>query len=159
MDRLGSSDSSLHIDDVLCGVRAGTVRQAYQAIAHAAAAQAGVDPDYLLGRLMDLENAASSGVGGGVAIPHLRLPGLDAPFTLFAKLGASLDFKAVDGEPVDMVVLILSPAADVADHLRRLARVSRLMRDDALRAKLRGVETPDGVHALLLDRQARDLAA
>lgn len=147
------------VNAVLYGLKASTLPQVYQAIAAETAAKTGLDTEYLYGKLMDLEEGASSGVGGGVAIPHLRLKGAERPFTLLARLNGLVDFKSVDGEPVDLVMLILSPAADVADHLRRLAKMSRLMRDESLCAKLRGVETTDGMHALLIDRQTENLAA
>lgn len=153
------ADTARQPDAVLCDIRAGNVRQAYQAIAGTAAARTGLEADYLLDRLMDMEAGASSGVGGGVAIPHLRLKRLEQPFMLFARLNGMVDFQAVDGEPVDMIALLLSPAGDVADHLRRLAHMSRLMRDEPLKAKLRSVENPDGIRALLIDRQTQNLAA
>jgi nitrogen PTS system EIIA component len=143
-------DETLQVDSVLPNVRVSSVKQVCHALAEQAARDLGLPSSYLLNRLMEQEARAPSGVGAGVAIPHLRLRRVERPYTLFARLPNMVDFDAVDGKRVDLVFLLLSPSADVANHLRRLSRLSRLLRDAAFREQLRGVDSADGFRALFL---------
>jgi PTS system nitrogen regulatory IIA component len=99
--------------------------------------------------LTEREKIGSTGFGGGVAIPHGKVEGLTRVFGYFARLTAPIDFQAVDGLPVDLVFLILSPPDAGADHLKALASVSRALRDRNLVAKLRGARSRDAIFALL----------
>ena len=78
---------------------------------------------------MQREKLGSTGVGNGIAIPHGKLPKLDKLFGLFARLDRPIDFEALDGQPVDLIFLLLAPEGAGADHLKALARVARLLRD------------------------------
>ena len=89
--------------------------------------------------LMQREKLGSTGVGNGVAIPHGKLPKLDKLFGLFARLDRPVDFEALDGQPVDLIFLLLAPEGAGADHLKALARVARLLRDPEVARKLRDV--------------------
>ena len=86
---------------------------------------------------MQREKLGSTGVGNGIAIPHGKLPKLDKLFGLFARLDRPVDFEALDGQPVDLVFLLLAPEGAGADHLKALARVARLLRDPEVARKLR----------------------
>jgi PTS system nitrogen regulatory IIA component len=101
--------------------------------------------------LLERERLGTTGVGGGIAIPHGRLPGLTHMFGLFARLERPVDFEAIDERPVDLIFLLLAPSAAGADHLKALARVSRLLRDRSLVEKLRATESADALYALLVD--------
>lgn len=118
----------------------------------------GLDPDDVTSRLIDRERLGSTGFGGGVAIPHCRLPGLTRVRGAFARLERSVDYAAVDELPVDLVFLLLSPEAAGPAHLKALARVSRQMRDTDFAAKLRGAGSRDALYALLAGIDARDAA-
>ena len=83
----------------------------------------------ILDILQQREKLGSTGVGNGIAIPHGKLPKLGKLFGLFARLERPVDFDALDGQPVDLVFLLLAPEAAGADHLKALARVARLLRD------------------------------
>ena len=109
-------------------------------------------------RLAERERIGSTGFGGGVAIPHARLPGLPAPVGLFARLAQPIEFQAVDGIPVDLVFALLSPERGGSEHLKALARVSRRLRDRAFLAKLRGAGSPDALVALFTTPETRDAA-
>ena len=85
---------------------------------------------------MQREKLGSTAVGNGVAIPHGKLPKLGRLFGLFARLERPVDFEALDGQPVDLVFLLLAPEAAGADHLKALARVARLLRDPEIARKL-----------------------
>lgn len=142
------------LDATLCGLRGATVTQVYEALAQQAALIAGVPETFLLSRLKEQERRATSGIGGGVAIPHLRLKKLRQPCTVLARLARPVDFGAVDRAPVDLVLLLLSPETGIAAHLQRLSRFSRLMRDPALCANLRNVADADGMAALMMETVA-----
>ncbi len=108
--------------------------------------------------LLERERLGSTGIGSGTAVPHGRLPNLTRMFGLFARLEKPIPFEAVDDQPVDLVFLLLTPDTAGADHLKALARVSRLLRDRAMCAKLRGTDRADALYALLTDRTASHAA-
>jgi PTS system nitrogen regulatory IIA component len=99
--------------------------------------------------LLERERLGTTGVGHGIAIPHVRLAGVGRVMGVFARLEKPIDFDSVDGEPVDLVFMLLAPKDAGADHLKALALVSRLMRDAELCAKLRGCDNADALYALL----------
>ena len=99
--------------------------------------------------LLERERLGTTGVGAGVAIPHGKLPALDRLYGLFARLDAPIDFEAIDEQPVDLIFLLLAPEAAGADHLKALARVSRLLRDKEICDKLRGSDTAEALYVLL----------
>ena len=86
------------------------------------------------------EGLGSTGVGQGVAIPHARIEGLTQAFGMFARMEPPIDFGAIDGRPVDLVFLLLTPGTGAA-HLQALAAISRRLRDPAVAASLRGAPT------------------
>lgn len=108
--------------------------------------------------LIAREKLGSTGFGGGVAIPHGKLPGLTKVVGLFARLTQGIDFQAIDDLPVDLVFVLLSPVDAGPEHLKALARVSRRLRDRAFVAKLRGAGSRDALYALLTADEARDAA-
>jgi nitrogen PTS system EIIA component len=77
---------------------------------------------------------------------------------MFARLEKPIEFDAIDSQPVDLIFLLLTPADAGADHLKALARISRLLRNRAMCAKLRGTESTDAIYALLTDRAASHAA-
>lgn len=106
-------------------------------------------------RLVDRERLGSTGFGGGVAIPHGKIKGLDRVVGVFARLASPIDFAAIDDMPVDLVFLLLSPPDAGVEHLKALARVSRKLRDRTFVAKLRGAGSPDALYALLANGDGR----
>jgi PTS system nitrogen regulatory IIA component len=101
--------------------------------------------------LIEREQLGTTGVGNGIAIPHGKLPGLDRLCGFFARMDQPVDFDSIDGQPVDLVFLLLAPESAGADHLRALAKVSRMLRDGGMCEKLRGSRNPDALYALLTD--------
>ena len=130
-------------------VCATTKRQALSLIAETAARRFGLDAGEVLEALVAREQAGSTGVGSGVAVPHARLPGLDRMRGVFIRLEAPVDFDSVDGQPVDLLFALLAPPDAGSEHLRALARVSRLLRQSQLREQLRQARTVDALYALL----------
>ncbi len=101
------------------------------------------------------ERLGSTGVGYGVAIPHARLEGLSSVRAVFARLETPLEYESIDEQPVDLVVLLLAPANASGDHLKALAQVSRLLRREEIRDKLRTAPNKEALHVLLTeDRKA-----
>lgn len=106
-------------------------------LAREAGAALGLAPAAIAAALAAREALGSTGTGGGIALPHARLPALAAPVGFLARLDRPVAFDAVDGRPVDLVFLLLSPAADAA-HLRALAAVSRRLRTPGVAEAMRG---------------------
>ncbi len=143
-------DERLVIDLVIPALRASSLRQAYQGLARQVAKETGVPAVPLFDQLMEREKQATSGTGDGVALPHLRLATVTRPFFAFARLTQPVDFKAVDGRPVDLVGFMLSPEEDGPLHLRRLSHVSRLLRNGRLLTDLRAASDAAVIYALFL---------
>ena len=108
--------------------------------------------------LLERERLGTTGIGAGTAVPHARLPGLVQLHGIFARLEKPIDFEAIDDRPVDLIFALLTPDGAGADHLKALARVSRLLRDRAICEKLRGTDRADALYALLTDRAASHAA-
>jgi PTS system nitrogen regulatory IIA component len=149
----------LQFDAVLPRLHGANRKQVLAALAEEAAARTGISARLIQGPLLAQEQEQSSGIGDGVALPHLKLRGIKAPCVIFARLPRPVEFDAVDGKPVDLALLLVSPESDGPLHLRRLARLTRLLRDEMLRRHLRGTDDVDALHALLSDPQSRRLAA
>lgn len=117
-----------------------------------------VDSGLVVERLTERERLGSTGFGGGIAIPHGKIDGLEHVIGIFARLAQPVDFASIDDEPVDLVFMLLSPTDAGAAHLKALAQVSRVLRDKAFVAKLRGAATDDALFALFDAGEARDAA-
>jgi len=143
---------------VIANLHVANKRQALHELAKRAAALAGRDERTVFEVLWERERLGSTGIGHGVAIPHGKLPTLDRLYGVFARLDKPIDFDAIDDQPIDLMFLLLAPENAGADHLKALARVSRLLRDQAMCAKLRGTESAEALYALLTDRAASHAA-
>lgn len=145
-------------DGIIPNLRATSKKQALQELAKRAAAISGQHERAIFDTLLEREKLGTTGVGRGIAIPHGKLATLESVHGLFARLESAIDFDAVDEQPVDLIFLLIAPEAAGADHLKALARVSRLLRDQRLCEKLRGCETADGILALLSETEAANAA-
>jgi PTS system nitrogen regulatory IIA component len=134
---------------VIAALQANGKKQAIQEIAAKAAELTGLPEREIFDTLLQRERLGSTGVGSGIAIPHGKLPALQGLFGLFARLERPIDFDALDGEPVDLIFLLLAPESAGADHLKALARVARMLRDPAIAHKLRATSDPAALHAVL----------
>jgi len=124
-------------------------KQALQELAAKAAELSGQNERTIFEILMQREKLGSTGVGNGIAIPHGKLPKLSNLFGLFARLERPVDFEALDGQPVDLVFLLLAPEGAGADHLKALARVARLLRDPDIARKLRESRDAEALYSVL----------
>ncbi len=143
----------------LCGLKASSPTQILQNIAWKIGRMAPLDMTWLADQLLLAEKAESSGIGNGVAIPHLKVASLPSPFILLARLDNTVDFQAIDNQPVDLICTVISPQIDGPLHLRRLSRVTRLFRDPVILEQLRGAENEDGLASVLTPENRQFLAA
>jgi len=145
-------------DHVVARLKATSKKQALQDLARHAAVVTGQTERAIFDVLMERERLGTTGVGNGIAIPHGKLGSLDRLYGLFALLENPIDFDSIDDRPVDLIFLLLAPESAGADHLKALARVSRLLRDKTACEKLRGTEDAEALYALLVDTTANRAA-
>jgi nitrogen PTS system EIIA component len=134
---------------VIPALKVNSKKQALQELAARAATLTGRGEREILEILQQREKLGSTGVGGGIAIPHGKLPKLERLFGLFARLDRPIDFESLDAQPVDLIFLLLAPEAAGADHLKALARVARLLRDPDTAKKLRESRDAEAIYAVL----------
>jgi PTS system nitrogen regulatory IIA component len=145
-------------ESVIANLRATSKKQALQELAKRAATRTGLKERAIFDVLLERERLGTTGVGNGIAIPHGKLPALDTLVGVFARLDRPIDFDAIDERPVDLIFLLLAPAGAGADHLKALARVSRLLRDQATCDKLRATDRDDALYALLTENAVSRVA-
>ena len=148
----------LDFEAIRVDLTAGNKRQLLNQLAQIAAARLSLDPSLIADAIAERERLGSTGFGGGVAIPHGKLAQIDRVYALVARLAAPIDYKAIDGQEVDLVFLLLSPPDAGAEHLKSLAAVSRLVRHAGIVEKLRGARSRDALAAVLLGVDERDAA-
>ncbi|PGH54793.1 PTS IIA-like nitrogen-regulatory protein PtsN [Azospirillum palustre] len=138
---------------ILPNLKAGNKKQALQEMARKASELTGQHERAIFDVLLERERLGTTGVGHGIAIPHGKLSSLDRVHGVFARVERPIDFDAIDEQPVDLIFLLLAPEQAGADHLKALARVSRLLRDQSMCEKLRGAESGDAMYALLTQHE------
>src|SRR3954469_10781996 len=143
---------------IMPALRVNGKKQTLQDVAARAAELTGQNERTIFEILVQREKLGSTGVGNGIAIPHGKLAKLGKLFGLFARLERAIDFEALDGQPVDLVCLLLAPEGAGADHLKALARVARLLRDPGIAHKLRESREADALYAVLMMTPASSAA-
>lgn len=144
-------DQIIDEQSVLANVKVQNKKQLLLELAQILAARTAIDQRIIFETLLTREKLGSTGIGQGIAIPHGKVATLTRVHGLFARLAAPLEFEAVDGQPVDLVFALLAPEHAGADHLKALAKISRLLRDPAVVAKLRGTEDAESLYAILTE--------
>ena len=137
------------LNQVIVGLRVADKAQLLQELARRAAAAVALDQRTILDALLARENLGSTGLGKGFALPHARLTTLPAPFALFVRLARPIDFASIDDRPVDLVILLLTPASAGSEHLATLAALSRPLRDAAFVQRVRQAPDATALHTLL----------
>jgi len=137
------------LNAVIPALKVNGKKQAIQEIAARAAEISGLGERTIFETLLQREKLGSTGIGHGIAIPHGKLQKLDRLFGLFARLERPIDFESLDGQPVDLIFLLMAPEGAGADHLKALARVARLLRDPDVANKLRESRDADALYAVL----------
>ncbi len=141
-------------ESVISDLKVTSKKQALQELARRGAELIEVKERAVFDVLQEREKLGTTGVGSGIAIPHGKLPSIDRLHGLFARLEKPVDFDSIDERPVDLIFLLLAPEAAGTDHLKALARVSRLLRDDGVCEKLRGSDNKEALYALLTEQTA-----
>src|SRR3984957_7186622 len=145
---------------VLASLKAQTKKQLLQELAVRGHARTHLPEKQIFETLNERERLGTTGVGAGIAIPHGRMAGATNITGIFARLENAIDYEAVDSQPVDLVFMLLAPENAGADHLKALARVSRLLRDKALCEKLRAAKSSEALYAILIgDKNSAGTAA
>ncbi len=134
---------------VFVGIKANSKRDLLQEISAQAAQALNMDERTVFETLLERENLGSTGFGNGTALPHGRFENLKEVHALLFRLATPVEFDAIDGKPVDLVFVLLSPEDSGADHLTALAKLSRILKDEALCAKLRQMSDKTDIYALL----------
>lgn len=148
----------LGTNGVVANLRATSKKQALQELSKRAAEITGQPERAIFEVLVERERLGTTGVGQGIAIPHGKMPGLDRIYGIFARAETPIEFDSIDEQPVDLIFLLLAPEGAGADHLKALARVSRLLRDRAICEKLRGTDRAEAIYALLTESAASHAA-
>ena len=146
------------VEAVEANLRVTSKKQALQELSKRAAEITGEPERVIFDVLMERERLGTTGVGNGIAIPHGKLQGLSRLYGLFARLETPIDFQSIDDQPVDLLFVLLAPEKAGADHLKALARVSRLLRNEAACEKLRGTENNEALYLLLTEQAASQAA-
>ena len=144
----------INSSSVLPNLKASSKRQLLQELANEGARITGIEAQVIFETLLRREKLGSTGLGEGIAIPHGKFPSLDRVRGVFARLATPVKFESVDDNPVDLVFLLLAPESAGADHLKALARISRLLRDPSVVEKLRGTDNAAGLYAILTEPSA-----
>ena len=135
--------------DVFVGICSSDKIRLLEDLCRRAASILKIDADKIAADILKREELGSTGMGGGVAIPHARIADVKKPFGLLARLKSAIEFDAIDRQPVDLVFLLLLPTAPAGEQLNALALVARRLRDaDTLRNARRATD-PSGLYAAM----------
>jgi len=140
---------------VISPLRANGKKQALQELAQHAATLTGLPDREIFEALLQRERLGSTGIGEGIAIPHGRMPGIERLVGLFASTERPIDFDALDGQPVDIIFVLIAPEGAGADHLKALARVARVLRNQAVLEQVRKIRDPAMIYAVLAESAAQ----
>jgi len=144
-------ESIIKPEGIIPQLKVSSKKQALQELAACAAKATAIQERDIFDVLIERERLGTTGVGNGVAIPHGKLTELKKLYGFFARLDTPINFDSIDDRPVDLIFLLLAPEEAGADHLKALAKVSRILRDEKMCEKLRGSHSPDAIFAMLTD--------
>ncbi len=140
-------------DAVVHHVKAKSKKQLLTALAALAAEKTGLEETAVLDALIERERLGTTGIGCGVALPHTRLAKLDKIFCGFVT-SEPVDFDSVDGKPVDLAFVLLVPEEAGADHLKALARLSRLLRNEDTVLALRKATSAKALYEIVVENDS-----
>jgi len=140
------------VDGLLAETKEGVLRELSEAVCRRLP---GLSPDRLTAILMDREGLGSTGIGEGVAIPHGKIPGIDRLVAVFGRSPGGVQFASIDGKPARLFFLILAPENSAGMHLKALARISRLLKDQRFRGRLLAAEGAEGLSRVLREEDER----
>lgn len=134
---------------IIPALKASTKKQALQELSEKAGEICGLPAREIFDALLQRERLGSTGIGNGIAIPHGKLARVKSIFGIFARLERPIDFDALDGAPVDLVFLLITPEASGADHLKALACAARVLRDPGIVATIRATRDPSALYSII----------
>jgi len=132
----------------------GVIREMVDALVKAGSIQA-ADQEGIVKAIMKREDLGSTGIGRGVAVPHTKHPSVTKLVGTVAVSPRGIDFESLDGEPVQLFFLLVSPPDRPGDHLRALENISRQLRDDGFCRQLKGAHDPAAIRQLLEEADAQ----
>jgi len=144
-----SLEQLLQVKHVFPALRVTSKKQCFRELARCAAAVAPLNERDVLSLLLERESLGNTATGHGVAIPHARIKGLEKPWSFFARLKKPVDFDADDGEPVDLVFLLLAPSSSLPAHRKSLAKVYRILHNPDIRQQLRNAGSAAEIFEIL----------
>jgi len=152
-----------HADSVLCDLHVSSKKQLFQEMASKlldteALKGSGVACRDIVAAAMERERLGSTGVGTGVALPHARIDGIDEVHAVFARLETAIEYDAIDERPVDLVALLIAPTDAGGAHLRALAKVSRALRRQNMRQRLRAAPNEESLLTILTESRKASAA-
>ncbi|MEM1375842.1 MAG: PTS sugar transporter subunit IIA [Pseudomonadota bacterium] len=145
-------------NDVLLNVDVTSKKHLLQHLADHVGSSSLLDAREVFSAILQREKLGSTAVGAGVAIPHGKFRKLDRIVGCLAKLETPIDFDSIDGQPVDIVFLLLAPEDAGADHLKALSRIARALRDPARTAGIRAANTPEALYSSLIEEPTSNAA-
>ena len=134
---------------IMLDVTAENKKETLQALSDHLGMMAGQNGRTVFDAMLERERLGSTGVGKGLAVPHARIPGINKVYAVMARFASPVEFNALDGQPVDMMFMLLSPHDAGADHLKALSTISYALRDAVLCQRLRAAHSIDEVYELL----------
>ena len=136
-------------EGIIPSLKATTKKQSLQELANHAEKLTGISQREIFDTLLQRERLGSTGLGRGLAVPHVKFRSLSEIVCIFARLEQPIDFEALDDEPVDLIFLLLAPEHASGDHLKALAKISRLLRQPEVSTQLRGSRDTDSILSVL----------
>jgi fructose-specific phosphotransferase system IIA component len=145
-------DRDLILMDLRAADKAGVIRELAGLLARNNRVH---DPDALAQAVLDRESQGSTGIGEGIAIPHAKSQAIDDIVVAFGRSTSGVDFQSLDGKPAYLFFLLVTPEDRPGEHLKLLARISRIMRNAALREQLLLCTLPEELQKLILDEDGK----
>jgi len=136
-------------EDIIASLQAASKKHALQELATIAAERTGLDAREIFNTLLQRERLGSTGLGRGIAIPHVKLEGLKTILCMFARLEEPIEYESHDSEPVDLIFLLLAPEHASGDHLKALASISRVVHQPSTLDALRNAKDPASLRSAL----------
>ncbi|WP_375648858.1 PTS IIA-like nitrogen regulatory protein PtsN [Bartonella sp. OT172YNZD] len=143
---------------IIPALKANSKKQVLQILAEKASKLTGLSEHVIFDIVLQREKLGSTGLGGGIAIPHGKLPDINRIIGIFARLESPVDFEALDDEPIDLVFLLLAPENAGADHLKALSLIARVLRHTDVVQKLRNTHNANALYALLIQNSESNAA-
>lgn len=136
-------------DAILAALSVDDKKQALRVLAEHAGKLTGLSSGDIFSALLQRERLSSTSLGRGIAVPHVKMAGAQSMTCIFARLARPIAFDSHDGEPVDLLFFLMAPEHAGGDHLKALAKISRLVRDPSTLETLRSAKDPEAIRRIL----------